>query len=301
MYSPTGHGAPTAAHALPSLDVENVVTPSHAPHWRSAVAEPAAVWPWPAGHVRHAAHAWLPAVALNSPAAHAAHSRSDDAPGATVWYSPFWHAVMAEHTRSACECGGVDVYCPLGHVAACVAHVRSEVSEGASVSNSPSVHVSTATQPAPLSTFENEASCVHAAHWRSAVAEPGTVMPVPAAHVDHTVDSPWPADVVKLPSSLAAHVRSLLAVATAVVCVPAAHGSLTAAHAAPLAAAEYVDPTVQRAQARLDLSEPALDMPKATAHVAHAVHLSSPAEAVKVPAPHAAQVRSLLAVAAAVV
>ena len=41
-------------------------------------------------------------------------------------------------------------------------------------------------------------------------------------------------------------------------------------------------------------------MPKPTGHVVHAVHWASPAEDVKVPALQTAHVRSLLAVAAAV-
>ena len=238
MYAPAGHGAPTAAHALPSLDLENVVTPSHAPHSRSAVAEPAAVWPSPAGHVRHAAHAWLPEVALNSPAAHAAHSRSDDAPGATVWYSPFWHAVMAEHTRSACECGGVDVYCPLGHLAACVAHVRSVVSVGALVSHSPPVHCRTATHASPLLVLENVASCVHAAHWRSAVAEPAADVPDPMAHVRQALHAELPALTLNWPLAHSSQTRSADAVAAVLSASPATHGAETAPHVAPLLLAE---------------------------------------------------------------
>jgi hypothetical protein len=57
---------------------------------------------------------------------------------------------------------------------------------------------------------------MHAAHWRSVVAEPASDMPKPTAHVVHAVHSASPADAVKVPALQTAHVRSLLAVATAV-------------------------------------------------------------------------------------
>ena len=120
MYSPAAHAPRICAHAAPPAEAENVAPSTHAPHWRSAVSEPAADSPWPAGHVRHAAHAWLPAVALNSPPSHVAHSRSDDAPGALVSYLPAAHTVMAAHVRSAVPDGGTDVYWPCGQLALCV-------------------------------------------------------------------------------------------------------------------------------------------------------------------------------------
>ena len=116
MYSPAAHAPRICAHAAPPAEAENVAPSTHAPHWRSAVSEPAADLPWPAGHVRHAAHAWLPAVALNSPPSHVAHSRSDDAPGALVSYLPAAHTVMAAHVRSVVPDGGTDVYWPCGQL-----------------------------------------------------------------------------------------------------------------------------------------------------------------------------------------
>ena len=68
-YSPASHAALTGVHVEPSMVSENVVPALQAAHTRSAVVEPAVACPWPAGHVRHAAHAWLPAVALNVPSA----------------------------------------------------------------------------------------------------------------------------------------------------------------------------------------------------------------------------------------
>ena len=164
MYSPAAHSPRICAHAAPPAEAENVAPSTHAPHWRSAVSEPAADSPWPAGHVRHAAHAWLPAVALNSPPSHVAHSRSDDAPGALVSYLPAAHTVMAAHVRSAVPDGGTDVYWPCGQLALCVLHVRSRISVGVLVSYSPAPHVVTVAHSSPLIASENVASCVQAAH-----------------------------------------------------------------------------------------------------------------------------------------
>ena len=164
MYSPAAHAPRICAHAAPPAEAENVAPSTHAPHWRSAVSEPAADSPWPAGHVRHAAHAWLPAVALNSPPSHVAHSRSDDAPGALVSYLPAAHTVMAAHVRSAVPDGGTDVYWPCGQLALCVLHVRSRISVGVLVSYSPAPHVVTVAHSSPLIASENVASCVQAAH-----------------------------------------------------------------------------------------------------------------------------------------
>jgi len=164
MYSPAAHAPLICAHAAPPAEAENVAPSTHAPHWRSAVSEPAADSPWPAGHVRHAAHAWLPAVALNSPLSHVAHSRSDDAPGALVSYLPAAHTVMTAHVRSAVPDGGTDVYWPRGQLALCVLHVRSRISVGVLVSYSPAPHVVTVAHSSPLIASENVASCVQAAH-----------------------------------------------------------------------------------------------------------------------------------------
>ena len=101
MNVPAAHGPLTLLHALPSLVLENVVMPSHAPHTRSADAEPGATWPWPAGHKRQAAQAWLPVVALNVPSGQALHTRFHVAPGPSTSYSPAPHDLMSWHTRSA--------------------------------------------------------------------------------------------------------------------------------------------------------------------------------------------------------
>jgi len=68
----------TVAHSSPPFALENVASCVQALHWRSAVAEPAADLPWPAGHVAQAVHDDCPAELVNVPEVHAAHTRSDD-------------------------------------------------------------------------------------------------------------------------------------------------------------------------------------------------------------------------------
>ena len=117
------HAMLTEAHALPSSVLLKVATPSHASHTRSAVAEPAVFWPWPAGHVAQAEHAPLPAAVLKWPAAHASlpavvlnicsghseHTRSDVVVGSAVEYSPAEQVFTVWHTRSDVVVGAVNV------------------------------------------------------------------------------------------------------------------------------------------------------------------------------------------------
>ena len=177
MYSPAAHSPRMGVHAAPLSSAENVTPSSHEAHWRSAVSEPATDMPEPAPHVFHAAQAWLPAVALNCPAAQVAHSRSDEAPGALVSYLPAGHTVMSVQVRSAVPEGAAEVYWPAGQAALCVLQVRSELSVGAAVSNSPLVHCVTAAHASPSSCWENVACSVQAVHVRSVVAEPACNMP----------------------------------------------------------------------------------------------------------------------------
>ena len=81
VWKPGPHGALTATHTSPLSTGEYVVPTSQAAHWRSAVAVPAADWPWPAGHVAHGVHTSVAVVfalvwSLKWPEAHGAHSRS---------------------------------------------------------------------------------------------------------------------------------------------------------------------------------------------------------------------------------
>ena len=102
-------GLLTAVHVLLSLTLLKVVPGTHASHMRSAVAEPAVFWPWPAGHVAQAAHASLPAVVLNICSGHSEHTRSDVVVGSAVEYSPAEQVFTVWHTRSDVVVGAVNV------------------------------------------------------------------------------------------------------------------------------------------------------------------------------------------------
>jgi hypothetical protein len=213
---PAAHLALTAAQALPSLAAENVAPAVQAAHWRSAVAEPAAVIPAPTAHVAHATQAALPAAALNVPLAQVAHVRSVDAVATLSMNEPAAHGAL------------------------------------------------TAAHALPSLVAENVAPAVQAAHWRSAVAEPAAVIPMPTGHVAHAAHSSTASVVLmlalKVPARQLVHCRSLLAVAAAVVRKPAVHGALTAAHAAPSLVAENVAPAVQAAHWRSAVVVPAASL-----------------------------------------
>jgi len=108
----------------------------------------------------------------------------------------------------------------------------------------------TVAHSSPLIASENVASCVQAAHWRSAVAEPAADLPWPAGHVAQAVHDDCPAELVNVPEAHAAHTRSDVTVAALLVYCPAGHGLRTAAHAPPLSSPEYVEPTAQAAHWR---------------------------------------------------
>ena len=248
-------------HAAPLLLPENVEPSAHCWHPRSVVADPAADSPEPTAHVDHTTHAALPVPVLKLPVAQLVHTRSDDRPKAVVSYLPAAHTVMWLHVRSAVPLGASDVYCPCGQRALCVLHVRSEASVGLAVSYSSAVHTVTALHASPLLAVENVASCVHAAHWRLAVAEPALDWPWLAGHVRHGVHDICPALAVKCSAAHALHVRSAAAVATAVVYMPEAHGALTRSHASALFTLEYVLPTTQAAHWRSVEAEPSCRIP----------------------------------------
>ena len=111
---------------------------------------------------------------------------------------------------------------------------------------------------------------------------------------------------MKKPDAHVSHSRSLLAVAAVLVKVPAAHTALTVAHVSPLSSVEYDVPATQAAHWRSAVAEPAAAWPWPTPQVRHAVQVSAAVvlpltSALKVPDAQGAHVRSLLAVAAAVV
>jgi hypothetical protein len=106
---------------------------------------------------------------------------------------------------------------------------------------------------------------------------------------------------LKLPDPQAAHSRSLLTVAATVVRKPASHGALTALHTLSSLTSEYVEPPSQASQTRSALAEPENSKPWPIGQVAHAVQAIRPALAANAPAVQSSHVRSLLAVASAVV
>ena len=73
---PATHASLTGEHAPVLLSAEKDTPTVHAAHERSAVVEPAAAWPWPAGHALHGEQLPLPAAALKWPAVQGAHVRS---------------------------------------------------------------------------------------------------------------------------------------------------------------------------------------------------------------------------------
>jgi hypothetical protein len=214
-YMPGLQGALAGWHALPSLLAEN--EPSrHSPHMRSAVSEPAAVWPCPGEHICHGVHAWLPAIALNAPT-HAAHFRLEDALGAAISNWPAVHSPIELQTRSAWAVGATLVNWPGGQEALCVVHWRSELGVGVTVSYSVVVHCVAGAHGLPSSEVDREVPDVHGVHWRSASAEPASDIPWPTGHVLHGVHVSSPTLAVKCPLAQSEHVRSLVAVAAAVV------------------------------------------------------------------------------------
>ena len=153
----------------------------------------------------------------------------------------------------------------------------------------------------PLFSDEKVVPTWQAAQVRSATAEPAVSCPEPAGHNAHAAHAISPSLAANVPKAHGAQVRSLLAVATATVYDPAAQGALTVLQASAPAVAENVEPTWHAVHVRSDTAEPTWVNPVPAPHVLHAVHALFPAVAVKDPSTQLAHVRSLVAVAAAVV
>ena len=73
--------------------------------------------------------------------------------------------------------GAAKVNWPPGHEAVCVLQSRSVEAVGATFSYSSDVHSVTATHAPPSLALEYVLPDAHAAHWRSASAEPAAVAP----------------------------------------------------------------------------------------------------------------------------
>ena len=252
------------------------------------------------GHTFHGVQV-LPAAALNVPAGHGEHARSDEAVGACVSYSPAPHSRIAEQTRSALALGATLVYCPTGHMALCSLQVRSELAVGAAPSYCALVHCVTARQGVPSCAAEYMSPPKHGAHSRSPPAEPPATIPWPTPHTRHGVQETRPWVAVKVPLAQSAQVRSLEVVAGVTVYVPTPHAGLTELQGAALPPTANDVPKTHAVHWRALSADPATDTPKPAAHVAHGTHALRPAASEYVPAGHATQARSLVAVAKAVV
>jgi hypothetical protein len=252
----------TGAQALP-LSADEYVDPlMQGAHSRSATAVPALDMPEPAGHVDHSVHAIMPLLAVKVPEPQSAHARSLLTVASAVVYAPATHgALTALHGESAPENDSGGI-------------------------------------PNPFQT--NVLPNTQGVHRRSAVAEPALDMPEPAGQVDHSVHAIMPLLAVKVPEPQSAHVRSLLVVARAVVNLPAAHGALTQVHAVS-PPPEKVDPSTHTAHCRFSVADPACTTPEPAGQVDQVVQDPWPAEDANDPSWHGVHVRSLLAVAAAVV
>ena len=196
-YLPAGQADRTAAHAAPSSAALNVVPELHAAQVRSAVAVPAPSCPWPTAQVAQSvqvsvAVVLLLALVLKLSSSQAAHARSLEVV-APVWLYPAAHtALVAPHASP--ESASLKVV-PSVHVA----HWRSELDVGATLSPSPAGQVACAAQLSVAST-------------------------------------PELAPALKVSEAQSKHVRSLEVVAAAFVYLPATHAALVVAHAAPTTA-----------------------------------------------------------------
>ena len=136
------------------------------------------------------------------PSPQSAHARFELAVGAVVWYRPAVHVSTSWHTRSLVAVGALNVYWPLGQLAACVEQSRSVDAVGAPLSYSFSLHAVSAVHGVPSATFEKlppaaRGSCpaatgMHAAQVRSAAEPPLTDWPWPTAHVDLALHDVFP-------------------------------------------------------------------------------------------------------------
>ena len=146
------------------------------------------------------------------PSPQSAHARLELAVGAVVWYRPAVHVSTSRHTRSLVAVGPLNVYWPLGQLAACVEQSRSVDAVGAPLSYSSCLHAVSAVHGVPSDTSEKlppaargscpAATVVHAAQVRSAVEPPLSDWPCPTAHVDLVLHEVLPASSWYWPGAL---------------------------------------------------------------------------------------------------
>ena len=208
-YVPEPHAVHAAARLPEAGEALRYVPAKHL--WHTSCA--AACWKRPVSHAVQAVDSaavaaaplrYLPAaqavqLAMFScgwkrPSPQSAHSRFELAVGAVVWYRPAAHVSTSWHTRSLVAVGALNVYWPLGQLAACVAQSRSADAVGTLFSYSSCLHAVTVAHGVPSSASEKlppaaRGFCpagivAHAAQVRSAVEPPLSDCPRPTAHVD---------------------------------------------------------------------------------------------------------------------
>ena len=215
-------------------------------HVRSAVAEPAA-HPKPAGHVPHAAHAWLPETALKVCAGQVAHVRSELVVALLSMNSPAPHgALTAAHELPSLT---LEYSMTPSHAT----QVRSAVAEPSCCRPKPTAQVRQAVH-ASLPAVPLKVPCSQLAHVRSDDGPGATVSYWPAAQMVmalHTRSAvPCGAAEVYCPSGhdavCVAHKRSVTTLGFCVSHSLLPHCS-TALHAAPLLVDENVTPSVHAA------------------------------------------------------
>lgn len=165
----------TAVQASPLLAPEKNLLSSHASQRRLVVLLPAWDMPEPAGHVRQAEHAVLPAAALKLPLVHSEHVRSAAAVAAVFSSCPAAQGVLtAAHASPLSVVENVD---PVAQGA----QWRFAKAEPAVDMPSPIPHVRHAAQ-ALLPTCDLKCPAAQAAHVRSLCAVAACCTAYPAAH-----------------------------------------------------------------------------------------------------------------------
>jgi hypothetical protein len=140
----------------------------------------------------------------------------------------------------------------------------------------------------PPFALENDVPATHAAHVRSAVADPTTSCPWPTGHVCHAAQESKVSvlalsTALNFPSAQFLHTVLLVVVATAIVLEPAGH-FVAVSHALPSSTLENDVPATHTAHVRSAEANPAADCPEPAAHVFHAAHDESASVSLLAPA-----------------
>lgn len=301
VYQPAAHGALTAWHASALSAGENVEPTLHSWQTRSAIAEPAALTPQPAPHVRHAVHGFVYQVlpALKWPWAQLLQTRSVVGDASVVTYVPGAHGPRtAAHALPSSVAEKVTP-------GAQSEHLRSVVADGVLAWPLPAGHnVHAAHAWLPGMDFQRPEGQLE--HLRFDDAVSGVVSYDPGAHTVKSLHSRSEEPVGALEvywfagheSLCVWHLRSDVSVGAFVSNSLGVH-FVAVMHASPLSAVEKEIPCTHAWHSRSFSDEGAKDMPEPAGQVFHAAQAVWPALAVNMPSAQSVQVRSVLAVAAA--